>query len=405
MRMKPVLTALLTALISLTGCGSHKADTSPQTTPTAAESEQAYTRQIAQVKTDPTTDNAAKANQAAGVQPESVPLPAAESVFNTPQRIILDAMVGQINGKAVYASDIFNEIGQEQLVRIGQVNPRLVFREQSQRLIHETIRSRVFNALIIAEAERNLSEQEQLGLLGFLKREREKLLAEYGGGSLAQANQRLRQEQGYGLDEALENKRKRVLIEKYLSEKLGPKITVNRREVERYYRDNPREFNPSPSATVRVIIVKTAQAADEVDKALAEGVAFEDAAKKYSTARANEGGLLPTFPLKGPLSKFNELAWKELNEKVRTLSVGQHSDRTPIGDGLGWVKLEKLEGGDSRSLQEASLDIEALLRTRKYKDLYDKYMLDLLENGNFTPLDEMGNDLLRVAMDRYAKAE
>lgn len=387
--------------ILLGGCSWGKGD--KPAPPSAAESEQAYAKQIAQSQSQvqPADDRAAQVRQEA---------PPASSSDNTelagkPQRIFVDAMVGQINGKAVYANDVFNEIGPEQLVRIGQVNPRLVFREQAQRLIRDTMRSRIFNALIVAEAERNLSPQEQLGLLGFLKREREKMLAEYGGGSLAETNQRLRREQGYDLDQALENKRKQTLIEKYLFEKLMPKISVNRRKIERYYRDNPQEFNPSPSVTVRVIIVRSESDAAEVDKALASGVTFEEAARKFSTARANEGGLMPTFALNSPLSEFNELAWNELNEKVRTLTEGQHSDRTPIREGFGWVKLEKLEGGRSRSLQEAFLDIEVLLKNQKYKALYDKYLLDLLDNGNFTPLDEMSNELLRVAMDRFARAD
>jgi parvulin-like peptidyl-prolyl isomerase len=318
---------------------------------------------------------------------------------------IVDAMVGQVNGHAIYASEVFKSIGEDTLRRVGEVEPRLVFKARASELIEGKLRERVTNALILAEAERGLGEKEMMGLLGYVKQQREKFLAEYGGGVLALTEERLQREKGHGLDEELEQFRQSVLVDKFKREKLLPKVSVSRRQVEHYYNDHFAEFNPSPSVTLRVIVVSSAGDADAVDKALAGGASFEEVAKEHSTLRADQGGLMPAYQLKTPIEEFNELKWKELNEKVRKLPVGKPSDRTKLDAGFGWVMVDKLEGNKTRSLQDAFLEIENRMRAQQFNRLFQHYMVDLLKNGNYTPMPQMGNALVEVAMVRYARPQ
>lgn len=336
--------------------------------------------------------------------PPTAPADATPSLLARPE-LTVDAMVGHINGKAVYAGEVFREIGEDELTRLGNTLPRLAFRDQSLRLVDDTLRGRVVNSLILAEAEGGLSEREQLGLLAFLKQEREKVLAEYGSGVAAVADAELIKKRGYGVEEELERRRQKLLVEKFLNEKLLPHTFVNRREVERYYQDHFREFNPTPSVTVRVIIARDLEAADRVDAALAKGESFEVVAKQFSAFRPEQGGLLPSFNLKGPLAEFNELSWKQLNEKVRKLEVGGYCDRTDLDGSFGWAKLEGVEGREARSLQEASLEIEQKIRGTKFSTRQQKYIADLFQKGNFTPLEKMRDEIMKVTMTRYARAQ
>ena len=59
-------------------------------------------------------------------------------------------------------------------------------------------------------------------------------------------------------------------------------ITVTDQEVEKFYKDNPKQFTSPMLVTLRVIVVRTQPDADAVDKDLASGKTFPDVAKARS---------------------------------------------------------------------------------------------------------------------------
>lgn len=336
----------------------------------------------------------------APAQTQPAPAPVAEP---QPDRLfVVDAMVGQVNGKPIYASEVFRSIGEEVLERLGQTKPRLAFQQDAMDLIANELRARVTNAMILAEAERTLSEQEKLGLLGYLKQQREEIISRYGGGVQALAEEELLKRTGRTLEEELEVRRQKLLSDKFLGEKLRPRIVVTRKEVERYYQDKISEFNPPPSAELRIIVVTNDEDAATVAKALAEGASFEAVAREYSRYNQSEGGLLK---YEGRLAEFKELGIEPINERVRQLRPGEQSSQIDLERGAAWVRLEKLETGEGRSLQDVFLDIEARLRSQKFNTLSRKHLDELLRNGNYTPVDQMARALLDVAMTRFARPQ
>lgn len=400
-----IVIAILAAALNCLGCPGCAGDKAAQTTEKTSghlSPRDFHTDAPAAVMTTAAAPEATTEPAEPSAAPASLPVSTARGK-NEPWTV--DAMVGQVNGKPIYASAIFKGIGEEQLQRIGQSQPRLVFRSEAERLIYADLRSRVTNAMILAEAERGLSEREQLGLLGYLKQEREKILANFGAGVAARAEDELMKEKGHGIADELEARRQELLTQKYLREKLYPKVFVTRQEVERYYNDHYDEFNPSPTVTLRVLIVRDEKTADQVDAALKADESFEKVTGQYGIFRAPQAGLMEPQKLDSKLSESNLLSWPQLNEKIRNLAVGQHTDRTKIDPGYGWVALEKLEGGEKKSLQDVYLQVEAGLRNRKFNALSRKYTEQLLENGNYTPIQQMSAALLDVAMTRYARPQ
>jgi len=49
------------------------------------------------------------------------------------------------------------------------------------------------------------------------------------------------------------------------------------------------------------------------------------------------------------------------------------------------------------------LQIQQKLRSQKLNRLQQRHIQELMEDGNFTPIDQMVQDLLKVAMARYAQ--
>ena len=140
------------------------------------------------------------------------PLPAEElpsAALATPpgrRDLVLDAMVGQVNGHPIYTNTVFDPI-EQQMVRLGQDLPRLEFRQQVEALVISQLRRIVTERLLLGEAERDLSEQEQQALRNVLKELREQTIRQFGQGVSGLADQRLRREANQTLDEKMEETR------------------------------------------------------------------------------------------------------------------------------------------------------------------------------------------------------
>lgn len=311
----------------------------------------------------------------------------------------VDAMVGQVNGRAIYAGFVFSEIG-EALAGLGRSVPREEFRRQARELIIGRLNQIVLDSLILGEAERDLSEQEQLGLQALVAQQRENLLRR-GYGSESLTNEILLEETGRDLEQSLQDYRQRLLVSRYLQQKLFPKINITRKDIERYYTDHPEEFNPPASRTLRLIRVATEADADKVDAMLAQGRPFVEIAESpINRYNPTAKGTLETKATDGKVFGIDAL-----NQAIAPLQQGGHSPRVETPQGFWWVMLEKVEAGQARTLREAQLQIENFLRAQRFRYLTQRYNEERLRNGSYNPLDQMADALLDVAMNRYALPE
>jgi PPIC-type PPIASE domain len=314
----------------------------------------------------------------------------------------VDAMVGQVNGQALYASKVFEPIN-DALAQLGKSLPRVVFRRRAVALIDSRLKGILFDALILGEAERDLSEQEQAGLKNVLQDYREELLRQFGEMSPAKADFVLMQKEGKTLEQKVREQRQKLIVQRYMSRKLLPKINVTRKDIERYYRDHEKEYNQPRSRSIRLIKVKgdDAAGADRIAKRLADRVPFAEVAHDPSNVyRASDGGLFGGGKVVGD----EVFGTDALNAALVKLEAGKYSPRIEADGATWWVFVESIEGGQSRSLREVQLEIERTLRYQRYGLLSSRYRDRLVREGEFTPLDDMARALLDVAMSRYAQA-
>lgn len=341
---------------------------------------------------------------APAARPPAVPLTVTDKSPEDKARdsLVMDAMVGQVSGKPIYASEIFNEVGVELLERLGQNNPRATFRERSGELLFRTLSQKVDDQLILAEAERGLTEQHMFGIMNYVRTYRESLINKYGNGATTIADTNLRKETRFGLEETMQRVRQSLLVRRYLEEKVNPKIHVTRRDVERFYADNNSRFNPPPSVTVRVILVGGTTEADAVDKELAAGKSFEDVARQYSLYKREEGGQMKVGE---SLDKFAGLKWDAVNQEVRKLTPGKATGRIKADDVIAWVQVADVQTGKGQSLSDVFLEIEEELKNMQKGQLTRSHLVKLKAEGNYTPIKQMTQSLLDVAMSRYARPQ
>jgi foldase protein PrsA len=145
--------------------------------------------------------------------------------------------------------------------------------------------------------------------------------------------------------------RVKILVEKML----GDKVKVTDDEVRKAYDDNKVTFQAPETATLRIILTKSKERADEAMKRLDAGENFADVAKAISenAETAQQGGYL------GRVTR-ERLSDPGLAEAVFATEVGRYTK--PIQTAQGYVIL-KVEAR-SAALSQSFDDVKGLIRGR-----------------------------------------
>ncbi len=325
------------------------------------------------------------------------PTPASAPTEVGPTGYALDGMIGQVNGKAIYAHDVLEPLD-AQLAALGRQLPRREFEQRAMELIGLRLQQIVTDALIYAEAQRDLTKSENLGLSQMIQVRRDELLRLYGRGSVALAEQTLREE-GTTLDRKLEEFRQGVVVSKLLRDKLYPRVNVTKRDVERYYNDHRAEYNPPATRTLRVIRVDDPEIAAKVAERLAVGDPFE----KLATSVVNRPGLAARGGLMAAVTGDVIFREDELNQAVQGLGEGEYTpEAIPAGGEYWFIMVEALDQPASVPLKMAQLEIEKVLADQQFRVLSERYRDELFRKGSYAALDQMGQQLLQIALNRYA---
>ena len=201
-------------------------------------------------------------------------------------RVIVDSLIGEVNGRAIFADEFLVELEDHLLQQAAQTTG--MQRVQAfDAIIRGRLRSWVLNELILANAEFALSEQEQQGLFAYMRSMKERYIREEGRGIRYEAEQKLRGEEGAGnIEDFLGQQRDFIVIDQLRRQKIAPRVLVSWRDREREYQRRFDEFNPPASVTLAMISLRTksqAEQIEQVSKRLASGEEFAAIAKDFNT--------------------------------------------------------------------------------------------------------------------------
>lgn len=310
----------------------------------------------------------------------------------------VDALVGEVNGQSIYASDVLAPIHDRLIVMGSELSPPR-FQEAATQLIEYQLVQYVLNALYVGEAEGELSDRQRQFLDQLVQKEREALLRKWGRGSIAAADARLRQETGKSLEQVLAERRQAILVINYRRAKIASRINVTRKDVEREYQRRFDEFNPPATRVLRLIRVTDADDADRVDQLLKTESFTDVASRPINNYKPDAAGLFSDSAQGDEL--FADAA---VNLAVLALKEGEHTSRQRVGREYWWVMVEKINRPAPRPLDGAlRIELRRELEQREEARLTEQFKRDLLERGNFTPMRTMRNAVLRVALSRYIK--
>ncbi len=409
-RVSLPLAGLCLVGLAVAGCASSPAPGQPRGSTATTQATSAA---------DPTRTDALPADAAATATPPATP-PATPAPAAPVDAFTINAMIGQINGKPLYASTVLAPLEGQLRAWSSTLSPR-DFRMATTRLVGNRLYQIVFDTLFLGEAQRQLTEQERFGLKINLRMNRQELVRRYGAGSEPLADEEMRKKTGKGLEETLDGIRQAILIRKYQNDVIMPKITVSRRDVERYYNEpaNYEKYNPKPGRKIRIIRVGTNAQASDVERQLAEGKAFaEVAAVRFNQFNREGGGLMTIKDAKENTIEFVQgdkvFGIEPLNEALLKLKAGQASPRITTGTGRDelhwWVFVEAISEGKHIPLREAQLQIEQQIRGMQYLMLEQRYRKKLFEDAGFdidlsseNPLGntDMNKALVEIAITVY----
>lgn len=336
--------------------------------------------------------------QATEATPTNNTPPAQQQPDEQPQPVLtLDAMVGQVNGQAIYASSVFKPI-EAQLTALGKTLPPSVFRKRAIELIAGQLQTIVTNALILGIAERDLTIQERYGLVAMVQMHREDLLRQFGEGAVSVANKNSLDDTGKNIDQQVDEYRQQVLVGRYISKAITPKVNVTRKDIERYYQNHAQEFNPPAGRTLRLIMATSQADANTIQKLLDEGQSFEQVAKNPANKyRPSDGGLMPNL-ITG--NKFSHI--DALNQAMSSLQAGQHSPMIKESGAFWWVMVQTYEAGKTKTLKDVQIQIRQILENQQRDKLGMEFRQKIMAEGSYNPIDQMTKSLIEIAMSRYS---
>lgn len=319
----------------------------------------------------------------------------------------IDAKVGDVNGKPVYASAVFDtgSLTQEAIgPRLAAEAKRTSFRQWQDfaaRQIGNWLSLFVTDELLRAEALANLSPEEKQGFGAFIERLQRDLQRQRGG-SRAQTSRSLEQTEGITLDQWRRRQEDVELVRLQLSERVVRRVNVSYRDIEQRYGQQIDRFNRPPVAVFRLVQVFKDRPADveAFREKLASGAPFAElAATKLNFNKPDTGGV-EERELKGDFASTTFFANEQINAAAQKLSPGEVVGPIETSASMAWLKLEEVRTR-AQSLYDAQLQIEDEIRRSRREREQDRYLSMLRGRTSMTDLDAMLERLLAIAQQRY----
>lgn len=347
-----------------------------------------------------------KATEVTAVDPASQKLQAQlvdESTSRTlrvGQRWPVESLVGQINGRPIFAEEIFRQIEAAVMLAAQDPNPDNA-RQQVDALVRRAFRQQVESELILAEAESRLTPEMKQGLLGWLRDLQETTIAQRGG-SRASAEEALRDEMQMSVEEFVEFRKNAELTRDILRRKVEPRVVVSWRDVERLYSTRRAAYAPDPVYRIgRIRLSKDSQAekVETVRKLLAEGKPFPEVADAVGIP---EHGFWRNVTVSGGRMNLGDLT-EDLQKVIAPLEPGKVSEPLEQRTSITWFSVVGADTPPSVSIFDSNLQLSLRAELQATQERFEqgRYIQSLQKRWLGASIAKMELRLVQIARERY----
>ncbi len=318
------------------------------------------------------------------------------------QVFLLDSLVGQINGRPVYADAFFEPIEDELIAASERSTTSRQYAQEAIAIVTERLRQVVLDELFLAEAESNLTTEQQQGIRYWLRELREGIVSSVGGGTAAKAESRLQERESMSVDEYVDSIRAQALTSQLWNQKIESRVVVSWRDIEREYERRYEEFNPPATASLSRIRLKTERQAEEIEQVKTQLAAGVDFAVVAESAGMADGGKWFDIEM-----GENGLGESDLSEdfkaRITDLRVGETSESFAVGTSTWWVHVTEINEAEQHDIYDPKVQrlLMEELRRRRQEEEQARYVGTLMEGGIYDEINAMAERLLRIAIFRY----
>jgi len=312
----------------------------------------------------------------------------------------VEGLLGQVNGRPIFADEFFELI--EDQLRQAAANPdRGVGREQFIRIVRAAFVRTVESELVVAEAESQLTAEQQQGLLAWLRTIQEETIAERGG-SRSAAEASLAAEEDKSLDEFMQQRRDVAIAGRLLNQKLEPRTIVSWREVQQAYERDRKIYNPPPQIRIGRIRFDSKAEIDKIERMkllVSQGKTFPELVRAFDVPK---DGVWQTSDLTA-----EGIGGLPLNDSVKSrlkdLKPGEVSQPLEQTDLTSWFSVVSIDTPVSRSIydREVQLAIEGQLRAVRKSIERQRYIATLRSRWVNDDIAEIEQRLVDFALERY----
>lgn len=337
------------------------------------------------------------------------------SVLQPSRTDVVSSLLIQVNNLFISSDDILREL-HPKILAIPKGIRDASFREAVARLARDEIRSQISEALVYAEADRRMGEQEKKQIDEEIA-ETLRDMIQRSDGSRVKLEADLAH-YGMNLDDVMRSHRRRIVVSMYLRQRFHPSVRVNREALLAYYNSHLSDYASSHRVQMQTIAslfsaflpemgleptaperdAAKAKAKENILKAadaLKAGEEFGEVAKKYSKdIKSENGGLWPIM---------TQGSFKEAKvEDVAFLQIeGQASGILETESGYYIVKTVKAEAAKMVKFEDAQDKIEESMRQEQYRKMTDEYFNKLYQAATISQPEGFLSVVADKAVERY----
>ena len=317
------------------------------------------------------------------------------------QKWPVDSLVGQINGKPLYASE-FLRSREDRIINIAAKTERNAARLEIIQVISEAFDQTVNNSLIISEAEAMIPAEGQAGVLAWLKDLQEKEIANRGG-SRADAQRSIEEEfPGTTIEEFMNRQKNQALAGDLLNRRIRPRTIVSWRDVERLYDVNSAAYNPLPTIRIgRIAVLKSNQAqVDQIKASFAQGKSFSQVSKELNLE--NDGLWREIKIPQGGIDAIPDIV-DEMKSRIKGLAINKIDGPTETKTQVTWMTLLSEQQVRARSIFDPQLQLQLRrqIEGQRYSIEQQHYFQSLRTRWVASDLESMKARLISITLNRY----